>query len=101
MRALEEALLEQEACLQAAAKATAEMDAALSLATVAADFGFIRPQVLPQTIPGSPRRAAPCHLPPVQNLRKQRVVGFPTSPPPPYNSALSPTASATPSSFDE
>lgn len=45
VRALEEALLEQEASLQAAARATGELDAALSLAAVATDFGFIRPQV--------------------------------------------------------
>ena len=45
MRALEEALLEQEAVLHAAAAATAELDAAMSLASVASDFGFVRPEV--------------------------------------------------------
>lgn len=46
MRALEEALLEQEMTLHAAAAATAELDAAMSLASVASDFGFVRPEVL-------------------------------------------------------
>lgn len=45
MRELEEALLEQEASLHAAAAATADLDAAMSLASVASDFGFVRPEV--------------------------------------------------------
>lgn len=45
MRGLEEALLEEEGTLHAAAAALAELDAALALASVAADFGFVRPEV--------------------------------------------------------
>lgn len=45
MRELEEALLEQEASLHAAAAVTADLDAAMSLASVASDFGFVRPEV--------------------------------------------------------
>eukprot|EP00904_Undaria_pinnatifida_P009103 jgi/Undpi1/5322/HiC_scaffold_2.g00603.m1 len=49
MRELEEALLEQEVVLHAAAASMAELDAAMSLASVAADFGFVRPE--PSTSP--------------------------------------------------
>lgn len=45
MRELEEALLEQEVVLHAAAASMAELDAAMSLASVASDFGFVRPEV--------------------------------------------------------
>ena len=45
MRELEEALLEQEVILHAAATSMAELDAAMSLASVASDFGFVRPEV--------------------------------------------------------
>lgn len=45
MRELEEALLEEEGSFHAAAAALAELDAALALAAVAADFGFVRPEV--------------------------------------------------------
>lgn len=45
MRELEEALLEEEGSLHEAAAALAELDAALALAAVAADFGFVRPEV--------------------------------------------------------
>lgn len=44
IRGLEEAILEREASLHAAAKATSDLDAAMSLASVAADFGFVRPE---------------------------------------------------------
>ncbi len=47
MRELEEALLEEEGSLHAAAAALAELDAALALASVASDFGFVRPEVGP------------------------------------------------------
>lgn len=49
LRELEEALLEQEAPLHAAAVAMAELDATMSLASVAADFGFVRPEVFVHT----------------------------------------------------
>lgn len=45
MRELEEALLEEEGSLHMAAAALAELDAALALAAVAGDFGFVRPEV--------------------------------------------------------
>jgi len=45
MRELEEALLEEEGSLHAAGAALAELDAALALASVASDFGFVRPEV--------------------------------------------------------
>lgn len=45
MRELEEALLEEEGSLHAAGAALAELDAALALAAVASDFGFVRPEV--------------------------------------------------------
>lgn len=45
MRELEEALLEEEGAFHTAAAALAELDAALALAAVAADFGFVRPEV--------------------------------------------------------
>ncbi|CAM9928524.1 unnamed protein product [Ascophyllum nodosum] len=43
-------LLEQEAVLHAAAAATAELDAAMSLASVASDFGFVRPEVVQDNV---------------------------------------------------
>lgn len=45
MRELEDGLIEEEGALHAAAAALAELDAALALASVAADFGFVRPEV--------------------------------------------------------
>ncbi|CAM9117808.1 unnamed protein product [Pylaiella littoralis] len=50
MRELEEALLEEEGTLHAAAVALAELDAALALASVAADFGFVRPEVVEDNV---------------------------------------------------
>lgn len=45
MRELEDALIEEEGALHAAAAALAELDASLALASVATDFGFVRPEV--------------------------------------------------------
>ncbi|CAM9138091.1 unnamed protein product, partial [Laminaria digitata] len=50
MRELEEALLEQEVVLHAAAASMAELDAAMSLASVASDFGFVRPVVVEDNV---------------------------------------------------
>eukprot|EP00903_Cladosiphon_okamuranus_P011998 g11267.t1 len=50
MRELEEALLEEEGAFHTAAAALAELDAALALAAVAADFGFVRPEVVEDNV---------------------------------------------------
>eukprot|EP00752_Nemacystus_decipiens_P013400 g11865.t1 len=50
MRELEEALLEEEGSFHTAAAALAELDAALALAAVAGDFGFVRPEVVEDNV---------------------------------------------------
>lgn len=50
MRELEDALIAEEGALHAAASVLAELDAALALASVAGDFGFVRPEVSKQSL---------------------------------------------------
>ncbi|CAM9788464.1 unnamed protein product, partial [Hapterophycus canaliculatus] len=50
MRELEDALIEEEGALHAAAAALAELDASLALASVATDFGFVRPEVVEDNV---------------------------------------------------
>ncbi|CAM9713453.1 unnamed protein product, partial [Choristocarpus tenellus] len=50
IRHLEETVLEREGALHHAAAAMGELDATLALASVATDFGFVRPQVVEQNV---------------------------------------------------
>ncbi|CAN0034956.1 unnamed protein product [Ectocarpus sp. 6 AP-2014] len=50
MRELEDALIAEEGALHAAASVLAELDAALALASVAGDFGFVRPEVVEDNV---------------------------------------------------
>ncbi|CAM9207864.1 unnamed protein product [Scytosiphon promiscuus] len=50
MRELEEALIEEEGAVHAAAAVLAELDASLALASVATDFGFVRPEVVEDNV---------------------------------------------------